>query len=54
MKMAELDLLPAVREVGRDTILVADGISCRQQIRHGAGRGAMHAARLFEMALAGG
>ena len=54
MKMAELDLLPAVREAPPDTLLVADGVSCRQQIRHGAGRQAMHAARLFEMALAGG
>ena len=51
MKMAELDLLPAVREASPDTLLVADGISCRQQIRHGAKRQALHAARLLEMAL---
>jgi FAD/FMN-containing dehydrogenase/Fe-S oxidoreductase len=54
MKMAEADLLPAVREAGPGTLLVADGISCRQQIRHGAGAEALHVARLFEMALAGG
>ena len=51
MKMAELDLLPAVREAPADTLLVADGVSCRQQIRHGASREALHAARLLEMAL---
>ena len=54
MKMAEADLLPAVREATPGTLLVADGISCRQQIRHGAGADVMHAARLFEMALADG
>ena len=51
MKMAEAELLPAVREAGADTLLVADGISCRQQIRHGAGVEALHPARLLEMAL---
>ena len=51
MKMAEADLLPAVRQAPTDTLLVADGVSCRQQIRHGARREAMHAARLLEMAL---
>ncbi len=51
MKIAEADLLPAVREADGETLLVADGVSCRQQIRHGARREAMHAARLLEMAL---
>ena len=40
-----------VRQAPADTLLVADGISCRQQIRHGARREAVHAARLLEMAL---
>src|SRR5690606_14686791 len=35
MKMAELSLLPAVRQAGNDTILVADGTSCRHQIADG-------------------
>ena len=43
-----------MREATPGTLLVADGISCRQQIRHGAGADVMHAARLFEMALADG
>ena len=38
LAMAELNLLPAVRNASADTIIVADGTSCRQQIRDGAGR----------------
>jgi Fe-S oxidoreductase len=51
MKMAELSLLPAVRAAGPETLLVADGTSCRHQIRDGAGRTALHAARVLELAL---
>ncbi len=54
MRMAEAALLPAVRGAGADTILVADGTSCRHQIKLGADREAVHAARLLESALAGG
>lgn len=52
--MGELDLLPAVRAAEPDTIIVADGTSCRHQIADGAGRGALHAARVLEMAVAAG
>ena len=52
MRMAERGLLPAVREAAPDTLLVADGVSCRHQIADGAGREALHAARVLEMALA--
>ena len=52
MRMAERDLLPAVRAAGPDTVLVADGTSCRHQIRDGAGREAVHVARVLEAALA--
>ena len=52
MKMAELSLLPAIREAGDDAVLVADGTSCRHQIKDGSGREAMHVARLLEQALA--
>ena len=51
MQMAELNLLPAVRASAKHTTIVADGVSCRQQIRDGAGRQAVHAARVLEMAL---
>jgi FAD/FMN-containing dehydrogenase/Fe-S oxidoreductase len=49
--MAELSLLPAVRQAPDDTIIVADGTSCRQQIRDGTHREAMHVARVLAMAL---
>jgi FAD/FMN-containing dehydrogenase/Fe-S oxidoreductase len=52
LKMAELELLPRLRGAARDTIVVADGTSCRQQIRDGSGREAVHVARLLESALA--
>jgi Fe-S oxidoreductase len=35
MKMAEASLLPAMRKTGADTLLVADGTSCRHQIHDG-------------------
>ncbi len=51
MKMAELSLLPAVRETPSGILLVADGTSCRHQIADGAGRNAIHVARVLEAAL---
>lgn len=50
-KMAELDLLPAVRNTPDQTIIVADGTSCRQQIELGTGKQAVHVARLLQSAL---
>ena len=52
MTMAEAALLPAVRAEGRDTLIAADGTSCRHQIADGAGRQAEHPARILERALA--
>jgi Fe-S oxidoreductase len=46
MQMAELSLLPAVRKQP-DAIVVADGTSCRHQIRDGAQREAIHVAVLM-------
>jgi FAD/FMN-containing dehydrogenase/Fe-S oxidoreductase len=46
MQMAELSLLPAVRQQP-DAIVVADGTSCRHQIRYGAQREAIHVALLL-------
>jgi FAD/FMN-containing dehydrogenase/Fe-S oxidoreductase len=51
MRMGELALFPRVREAPADTLLVADGTSCRQQIRHGAHRDAVHVARVLQAAL---
>jgi Fe-S oxidoreductase len=51
LKMAELSVLPAVREADADTILVADGTSCRHQIHDASGRAPVHVAQLLQMAL---
>ena len=54
LAMAELSLLPAVRTAAADTLVVADGTSCRQQIRDGSGREALHVARVLAMGLGRG
>ena len=51
VEMAELSLLPAVRDADAETLVVADGTSCRTQIRDGARREALHVARVLELAL---
>ncbi len=50
--MGELSLLPAVRKAPDDAIIVADGTSCRHQIHDGAGREAVHVARVLANSLA--
>jgi len=51
-QMAERRLLPAVRAADADTIIVAAGLSCRQQIGHGDGaRTALHPAEVLQDAL---
>ena len=49
--MAELALQPAVHAASADTVIVADGFSCRHQIKDGSGRQAVHVAVLLERAL---
>ena len=51
LEAAEISLLPAVREAGSDTQIVAAGVSCRQQIKHGTGRNAQHPAVVLRKAL---
>jgi FAD/FMN-containing dehydrogenase/Fe-S oxidoreductase len=51
MEMAELSLLPAVRRADDATLIVADGTSCRHQIKDGTARGALHVARVLAMSL---
>jgi FAD/FMN-containing dehydrogenase/Fe-S oxidoreductase len=51
MRVGERVLLPAVREASRDTIIVADGFSCREQIAQGTDREALHLAQVLQMAL---
>ena len=52
LQMGELSLLPAVRQAAVETLIVADGTSCRQQIAQGARREALHVARVLQAALA--
>jgi len=52
LAMGELSLLPAVRNAGADALIVADGTSCRQQIRDGTGREPLHVARVLAASLA--
>jgi Fe-S oxidoreductase len=51
MRMAEASLLPSVRAAQPETLIVADGTSCRHQIHDGAGREAVHVARVLKAAL---
>lgn len=51
LQMAERRLLEAVRAAADDTLIVAAGVSCRQQIAHGTGRKAYHPAEVLRMAL---
>ncbi|AUH64797.1 FAD-binding and (Fe-S)-binding domain-containing protein [Paracoccus zhejiangensis] len=50
-QMGELSLFPALRAAAPETIILADGTSCRHQIADGTGRRALHVARLFERSL---
>ena len=52
MKIAELVLLPAVRQANPHTIIAAPGTSCRHQIKDGTGRRAMHPVEILWEALA--
>ena len=51
MKMAELSLLPAVRASSDDTLVIANGTSCRHQILDGAHRESRHIACVLQAAL---
>ena len=49
--IGERVLLPAVRAAAPDTIVVADGFSCREQIAQETGRRALHVVELAQMAM---
>jgi Fe-S oxidoreductase len=50
-RCGERVLLPSVRRADDDTFIIADGFSCREQIRQGTSRGALHSAQVLQMAL---
>jgi len=49
--MGEASLLPAARDAAPTTTLIANGTSCRQQIKHGSGRDAVHIVQVLRRAL---
>jgi Fe-S oxidoreductase len=49
--IGELELLPAVRRVPEDHLIVADGFSCREQITQCTGRNTLHLAEVLQIAL---
>jgi len=51
--VGERVLLPAIRSVSDDTIIVADGFSCREQILQATGRPAVHLAEAIQLGLTG-
>src|SRR5206468_1259735 len=51
MNIGERVLLPTVRSASKDTLIVADGFSCREQIAQSTDRRALHLAQVLQMAL---
>jgi len=49
--IGERVLLPAVRQAAEDTLIVADGFSCREMIHQETSRRAMHLSQVLQMAL---
>ena len=48
--IGELELLPAVRRASEETVIIADGFSCREQIAQCTNRRALHLAEVIQMA----
>ncbi len=53
LAIGEQALLPAVRAATSQTLIVADGFSCREQIRQATGRRALHLAEVLHLAMSG-
>jgi Fe-S oxidoreductase/FAD/FMN-containing dehydrogenase len=51
MQIGEMRLFPALRGEDAGTLIAATGVSCRQQIAHGVGRGARHPVQIVREAL---
>ena len=51
MAIGELELLPAVRDAAPDSLIIADGFSCREQIAQSTDRHALHLAEVIANAL---
>lgn len=51
LTIGEQRLLPAVRAAARDTLIIADGFSCKHQIKESTDRQALHLAQVLQMAM---
>jgi hypothetical protein len=51
--IGERVLLPEARKASPDTLLVADGFSCRTQVEHGTHRKPLHLAQVLALAQTG-
>src|SRR5437762_2083190 len=51
LAIGELELLPAVRSAPADSLIIADGFSCREQIEQCTGRKTMHIAEVIRSAM---
>jgi len=51
IKAGERVLLPAVRKADNETLIIADGFSCREQIEQTTNRKALHLAQVLQMSL---
>ncbi len=52
-RVGERVLLPTVRGLGDDELIITDGFSCREQIKQGTDRRPTHIATLLQQAIAG-
>jgi Fe-S oxidoreductase len=50
MKLGERVILPMVREASEETLIIANGFSCREQIEQGSGRKTLHFAEVLRLA----
>ncbi|MDP9474262.1 MAG: FAD-binding protein [Actinomycetota bacterium] len=51
MQVGEHKFFPMMRDAGKDTLLIADGFSCKTQLEHGSERRALHVSQVIKMAM---
>ena len=51
LQMGNLQLLPAIQKANSETLIVANGHSCRHQIKDATQRKALHPLEVIKMAL---
>jgi len=51
MRCGERILLPAVRKLGKEALIITDGFSCQEQIRQSTGKQALHLAEVLRKAM---